>query len=96
MKPITVEECTFGALVVQSTDGDFVPLALVHYEDNKEKQVFLERVLLFKQEIKTPKEYLRLIFKDDFKDLVSNKLSEKNWDLKNFKSHFFSLNLFER
>jgi hypothetical protein len=30
MKPITVEECTFGALVVQSTDGDFVPLALVH------------------------------------------------------------------
>lgn len=34
----------FGTLVVQSTDGDFVPLALVHCEDNTEKQVFLERI----------------------------------------------------
>ena len=35
---------TFGALVVQSTDGDFVPLALVHCEAHPERQVFLERI----------------------------------------------------
>jgi hypothetical protein len=34
----------FGALVVQSTDGDFVPLALVHCEAHPERQVFLERI----------------------------------------------------
>lgn len=34
----------FGALVVQSTDGDFVPLALVHCEANPETHVFLERI----------------------------------------------------
>lgn len=34
----------FGTLVVQSTDGDFVPLALVYCENNTDKQVFLERI----------------------------------------------------
>ena len=34
----------FGALVVQSTDGDFVPLALVHCEQYTDRQVFLERI----------------------------------------------------
>jgi hypothetical protein len=35
---------TFGALVVQSTDGDFVPLALVHCEAHADSHVFLERI----------------------------------------------------
>jgi hypothetical protein len=35
---------TFGALVVQSTDGDFLPLALVHYEAHDVRHVFLERI----------------------------------------------------
>jgi len=34
----------FGALVVQSTDGDFVPLALVHCEAHADRHVFLERI----------------------------------------------------
>ncbi len=34
----------FGALVVQSTDGDFVPLALVHCEKHPDRHVFLERI----------------------------------------------------
>ncbi len=35
---------TFGALVVQSTDGDFVPLALLHCEAHPDRHVFLERI----------------------------------------------------
>jgi len=35
---------TFGPLVVQSTDGDFLPLALVHCETNARTHVFLERI----------------------------------------------------
>jgi hypothetical protein len=34
----------FGALVVQSTDGDFLPLALVHCEAHADRHVFLERI----------------------------------------------------
>jgi len=34
----------FGPLVVQSTDGDFLPLALVHCEAHADRQVFLERI----------------------------------------------------
>jgi hypothetical protein len=35
---------TLGPLVVQSTDGDFLPLALVHCEANAGRHVFLERI----------------------------------------------------
>jgi hypothetical protein len=35
---------TFGPLVVQSTDGDFLPLALVHCETHAGRHVFLERI----------------------------------------------------
>jgi len=35
---------TFGALVVQSTDGDFVPLGLLLCEAHADRQVFLERI----------------------------------------------------
>jgi hypothetical protein len=35
---------TFGALVVQSTDGDFVPLALLLCEAHADRHVFLERI----------------------------------------------------
>lgn len=34
----------FGPLVVQSTDGDFLPLALVHCEAHADRHVFLERI----------------------------------------------------
>ena len=35
---------TFGTLVVQSTDGDFVPLALLLCETHADRHVFLERI----------------------------------------------------
>jgi hypothetical protein len=35
---------TWGPLVVQSTDGDFVPLALIHCAASPESQVVLERI----------------------------------------------------
>lgn len=34
----------FGPLLVQSTDGDFLPLALVHCEAHADRHVFLERI----------------------------------------------------
>jgi hypothetical protein len=34
----------FGPLVVQSTDGDFLPLALVHCEAHADRHVFLDRI----------------------------------------------------
>jgi hypothetical protein len=34
----------FGPLVVQSTDGDFIPLALVDYETHTDRHVFLDHI----------------------------------------------------